>query len=169
MNITIREAKPEDAGKLISYVTTLIEEPSSFLEMSKGEFTLTFDEEKKFIRECNESENSIFIVAEEKDAIIGNLICKGSNREKIKHVTSLGIAVKKEYRDRGIGTKLLKKAIDWAKGNEHVKRIELNVFETNKRAIHLYKKYGFVIEGKKKGAIFMDGGYINEIIMSIQV
>ena len=45
-------------------------------------------------------------------------------------------------------------------------RVELDVFENNERAIHLYKKYGFVVEGKKKYATKRFGKYDTEILMA---
>ena len=169
MSIIIREANPEDAEKHIEYIKAILDEPISFLEMSKGEFTHTIDEEKEFLQSCKASKNSKFIVAEEKGKIIGSLNCIGSERVKIKHNTVLGMSVKEEYRDKGIGSKLLEYAIDWAKSTGVVKRIELHVFGTNSRAIHLYKKYGFEIEGEKQKAIKINNEYINELIMALSI
>lgn len=169
MSVTIREANPQDAAKLITYVTSLLEEPASFLEMSKGEFTLTIEEEMKFLDDCRKSENSIFIVAEKNGQIIGNLTCIGSHRVKVKHNVVLGISVDKSHRNSGIGSRLMEYAIKWAQKTQIVKRIELYVFKTNDRAIHLYKKYGFVIEGEKQKAIKVNDDYINEYIMALAI
>lgn len=169
MPVTIREAHPGDAANIITYVNELLEEPASFLEMSKGEFTVSVEEERKMLEDCRKSENSIFVVAEEEGQIIGLLICTGRDRIKIKHNTVLGMSVDKRYRNRGIGSKLLEYAIDWARSTKVVKRIELYVFTTNERAIHLYEKYGFVTEGEKQNALRMDGEYINEYIMALLI
>ena len=169
MPVIIREAIPKDAAKLVNYVNVLLEEPISYLEMAKGEFKLTAEEEKKFIADCKRSENSIFIVAEENGEIIGSLTCIGRERIKIRHNTVLGMSVKKEYRNQGIGSRLIEYAINWAKETGAVKRIELHVFETNNQAIHIYKKYGFIIEGKKQKAIKANDEYVNELIMALYV
>ena len=169
MSITIREARPEDAEKIIAYVNALLEESESFLELSKGEFTMTAEEEKNFLEDCWKSLNSIFIVAVENGKIVGQLICNGSSRAKVKHSVVLGMSVDQKYRDVGIGSMLMEYAIEWAKESKIVKRIELYVFETNSRAIHLYEKYGFVIEGEKQKAIRMNGEYINEYLMARMV
>jgi len=169
MSVIIREANPKDAAKLINYVNALLEEPISYLEMAKGEFKLTIKDEKKFIEDCKKSENSIFIVAEESGEIIGSLTCIGRERIKIRHNTVLGMSVKKEYRNQGIGSRLIEYAINWAKGTGVIKRIELHVFETNSRAINIYNKYGFIIEGKKQKSIKVNGGYVNELIMALYI
>jgi ribosomal protein S18 acetylase RimI-like enzyme len=50
--------------------------------------------------------------------------------------------VKKEYRGKGIGTKLFKDQMKWLKEN-NVKHVEMSVDVRNKKAIILWKKYGF--------------------------
>lgn len=46
-------------------------------------------------------------------------------------------------------------------------KISLSVFSTNKRAINLYKKFGFEIEGVKKKEIKIDEEYVDEILMAL--
>jgi putative acetyltransferase len=47
-----------------------------------------------------------------------------------------------------------------------VSRIELLVFERNEAAIHLYRKFGFVVEGRRRKAIFRDGKYLDDLMMA---
>ena len=59
------------------------------------------------------------------------------------------IAVKKEFRRKGIGSKIMKKSIENAKTifkNKNEIFFSLHVNLTNNIAINLYKKLGFVIE-----------------------
>jgi RimJ/RimL family protein N-acetyltransferase len=79
----------------------------------------------------------------------------------------LGISVDQEYRNRGIGRKMMEYLLDWAKNNKEIKRIELLVFETNENAIELYTKMGFEIEGRKRKAVYKDGQYIDELVMGL--
>ena len=46
-------------------------------------------------------------------------------------------------------------------------RIELAVREDNERAIHLYKKLGFNVEGKHINSLLIDGKYYNQISMAL--
>jgi putative acetyltransferase len=43
--------------------------------------------------------------------------------------------------------------------------LEIEVFSDNEIAIHLYKKHGYLIEGVKKKARFIDGVYQDIVIM----
>jgi RimJ/RimL family protein N-acetyltransferase len=46
-------------------------------------------------------------------------------------------------------------------------RVALSVFSFNERAIRSYQKVGFRVEGRSREAIFRDGGYWDEIQMSV--
>jgi RimJ/RimL family protein N-acetyltransferase len=165
--VTIREAVPEDAEKLIEYVHHISNEPGIHLELSPGDFTLTVEEEQDYIRRCAASENSLFLVAEHDSEIIGSLTCSGSDRKAIRHVTSLGISIAADFRNQGIGHLMLAWVINWARGTGIVTRIHLSVFERNKPAIHLYRKFGFLVEGQRRNAIFRNGEYQDTLIMAL--
>ena len=167
MNLIIREAEPSDAEQIIAYVRRLSEEPHSNIEISPGEFTHTVEEEAGFLAEFAQSENSIFLVAEVEGQIVGILNCKGSNRAAIRHAVMLGMSVDKDWRGQGIGSELMAQAITWAKSTNIVSRIELAVFERNEKAIRLYHKFGFEIEGKRRKVGFRDGEYHDGLIMAL--
>jgi hypothetical protein len=57
---------------------------------------------------------------------------------------SLFLVVKKEHQNQKIGHKLTKKVIENAK-RKNYHYITLNVFQSNSRAIHIYRKFGFKI------------------------
>jgi RimJ/RimL family protein N-acetyltransferase len=166
VDIVIREAKPSDAEQLIAYVQRLSEEPESNIELSPGEFTLTAPEEEEILAEYARSENSLFLVAESGGQIVGALNCRGNQRQAIRHVVVLGMSVDRAWRGQGIGSQLLRHAIEWAEATGIVSRIELLVFERNEAAIHLYRKFGFVVEGRRRKAIFRDGKYLDDLMMA---
>ena len=167
MEVILREAKPSDAERLIELVRRLSEEPESNLEISPGEFTLTAAEERDILTEYSRLENSIYLVAESGGEIIGILTCKGRDRRAIRHVVTLGISVEQTWRGRGVGSRLMTHAMDWAKRTGTVSRIELSVFERNQRAVQLYRKFGFEVEGRRRRAIFRDGEYLDDLIMAL--
>jgi RimJ/RimL family protein N-acetyltransferase len=59
----------------------------------------------------------------------------------------IGMAVLKEWRGRGVGSALLAAAIEWARA-EGLHKLSLTVFPHNEPAIALYRKFGFVEEGR---------------------
>jgi RimJ/RimL family protein N-acetyltransferase len=60
----------------------------------------------------------------------------------------IGMAVAREWRGRGAGSALLAEATAWAR--EHgLHKLSLSVFPHNAAAIALYRKFGFVEEGRR--------------------
>jgi ribosomal protein S18 acetylase RimI-like enzyme len=58
----------------------------------------------------------------------------------------LGMGVAAEWRGRGVGSALMRAAIEWARA-QGLHKLSLEVFPTNAAAIALYRKHGFVEEG----------------------
>ncbi len=62
-------------------------------------------------------------------------------------VANLGMAILDGFRGRGIGTRLLEVGIAWAR-RAGAHKVALEVWPHNDRAIGLYRKMGFVEEGR---------------------
>jgi RimJ/RimL family protein N-acetyltransferase len=60
----------------------------------------------------------------------------------------LGMAVAKEWRGQGVGSALLAAALAWAR-ERGLHKVCLSVFPHNAAAIALYRRYGFVEEGRR--------------------
>ncbi len=60
----------------------------------------------------------------------------------------------------------MRAGIEWAR-DVGVRRLKLGVFETNERALALYRKLGFVEEGRLKGEVVLDGKPVDEILMAL--
>jgi ribosomal protein S18 acetylase RimI-like enzyme len=63
-------------------------------------------------------------------------------------VGELGMAVALPWRGRGVGSALLSAAIEKAR-NEGLHKLSLEVFPHNDAAIALYRKFGFIEEGRR--------------------
>lgn len=61
----------------------------------------------------------------------------------------------------------MKLMLDYGFGVLNLHRIELNVFDYNARAMHVYEKLGFKREGVQREALFYDHKYHDSILMSI--
>jgi RimJ/RimL family protein N-acetyltransferase len=166
-DVTIREATPDDAPALIEQVRRLAEEPNIDIPLGPGEFTLTEEQERQVLAEYAAAENSVFLVAEARGQIVGMLNCQGGKRKATRHAVTLGMSVRKEYRNQGIGGKLMERAIEWAQATGVVTRIELAVYARNAGAIHLYERYGFMVEGRRRRAVRHGDVYLDDLIMAL--
>ncbi|MDX8445353.1 GNAT family N-acetyltransferase [Mesorhizobium captivum] len=82
------------------------------------------------------------------------------------HRGTLGMGILPQYRGRGLGRKLIDATLAQAREAGFV-RIELSVHSDNARAISLYGKAGFVMEGLQRDAVYVDGEYRDAIMMAI--
>ncbi len=99
-----------------------------------------------FQREVIGSHHNTCLVAEMGERIVG-FTCMYHILEE-GHITN--IAVDAAYQNRGVATRLLLAAIDYARGRG-VKYMTLEVRKSNTKAQHLYIKFGFRMKGIRKG------------------
>ena len=78
--------------------------------------------------------------AESAGNIIGTVALMPTKNKLVFELTKM--AVKPEYRNKGIGKKLLKKCIDYSKSNNYSSIILYSNKKLN-NAIHLYRNFGF--------------------------
>jgi ribosomal protein S18 acetylase RimI-like enzyme len=82
-------------------------------------------------------------------AVAGAEVIGSLHIESSRHgFGELGMAVAREWRGRGVGSALLTAAIEWAR-ERGLHKLSLGVFAHNAAAIALYRKFGFVEEGRR--------------------
>jgi RimJ/RimL family protein N-acetyltransferase len=161
----IRTAQPDDAAAILAYIRPVAKK-SDFFVIQPDEFPATEDEERKWIQDNLDHPGKIVLVAEAAGAIIGNVTCDNGPYRRIAHRGQLGLAVVKEWRRRGVGTKLLETLLEWATANPLIEKVCLGVFTTNTKAIELYKSLGFAEEGRQSKDIKLGPGrYVDTLLM----
>jgi ribosomal protein S18 acetylase RimI-like enzyme len=65
-----------------------------------------------------------------------------------RHTAELGMAVLQTSRGLGIGTALLRYTLEWA-ARHNIEKVNLGVRASNQRAQALYRRFGFVEEGRR--------------------
>lgn len=84
----------------------------------------------------------------------------------MRHSGVVGIGLLPDHRGRGLGEKLMLQALAAARAFGFG-RVELSVRHDNARALALYRKVGFKIEGQKRHALQVDGVFHDLIIMGL--
>jgi ribosomal protein S18 acetylase RimI-like enzyme len=165
LQYVVRSAMEKDA-KGLSQVRVQIDGETENLDREQGEAYIDESGFKKVIKEDTERSNHLFLIAEVNDRIVGFSRCEGNQLKRSSHKVEFGVCVLKEYWGYGIGRKLLEQSIQWADENG-IKKISLKVLETNDKAIKLYHKYGFEVEGTLKfDKRLSDGKYYHTILMA---
>jgi ribosomal protein S18 acetylase RimI-like enzyme len=75
----------------------------------------------------------------------------------------LGMAVAREWRGRGLGSALMVAAIEWAR-QSGLHKLSLSVWPHNAAAIALYRKCGFVEEGRRVKQIRRENGELWDVV-----
>ncbi len=164
----IRAARAEDARAVLDYVGVVSGE-SDFLTFGPGEFELTEAQEEDYLRKCRDSDNQLYLVGLIADQIASTLSFSAGRRPRVRHSGEFGLSVRKPYWGLGIGSFMLDALIDWAKATQIVKKINLHTRTDNHRAIALYKRKGFVIEGTISRGIFLRGEYFDHYSMGLEL
>ena len=169
MNYRIREANINDAKNVIEYIKKVSDE-TNFLISDSSERNFTVKKEREFLQNIQSSILEKMFLYEIKNEfenkIVGICSIEGINKIRIKHRVDLAITVLKNYWGNGIGVALINYNIDYCKMNS-IKKIELTVRVDNERALKLYKKFGFEIEGEVKNFIYLNGNYYNCYFMGL--
>lgn len=165
--LIVREATFKDAIPLNEMAARVFGSSNQVLT-SLEEFreTGTIEAQLKRIKHYSNEIGKCIFVAEIDRQLVGTLDFWNGHRKRIEHTGEFGMGILPEYRDQGIGTCLLTLLLKWAKENPMIEKVKLGVFASNDRAIHLYRKMGFIEEGRRVAEIKMeDGNYFDVIEM----
>ncbi|WP_312469833.1 GNAT family N-acetyltransferase [Neobacillus sp.] len=162
----VRTGKIEDAEVTLDIQRSVVCE-GEYLIAYPEEFTKAPNQQREWIQCILENENETIIVAEKDGEVVGWIVFESTqNRKRMSHTGSIGMLIKNNYRGQGIGKMLLQVLLEWAEKNPLIEKVSLAVFSTNHRAISLYKKMGFIEEGRKINEFkFDDNEYVDDILM----
>lgn len=108
-----------------------------------------------------------FLVATVDEKLLGMLgleLWEGSLRRR--HVGSFGMCVHDDWQGKGIGNALMEAMLDLADNWLNLRRLELQVFTDNERAIRLYRRHGFEVEGTLRQYAFRNGAFADVFMMA---
>ncbi|MGI8880524.1 MAG: GNAT family N-acetyltransferase [Jatrophihabitans sp.] len=104
------------------------------------------------------------IVETATDTVVGDLAITELNPDN--RSCGYRIAIIEAAVGRGLGTEATRLVLDYVFGLG-LHRIDLEVYDFNPRARHVYEKVGFVYEGTQRDALRWDGDWVDAHVMSI--
>ncbi|SHF79093.1 GNAT family N-acetyltransferase [Dysgonomonas macrotermitis] len=167
--LIVRGARIEDAAELVAVVKEYVEE-SEFIPYEKDEFSLSVEDEQKWIQSFLDRPNSLLLLAEINGHIVGNISVNGIERKMMSHTACIGIGMLKEYRGTGIGSALVDMVVKWAKANPLLEILWLETYDSNVQGHKLYIKYGFEEVGRHPNFVKIGNDkYVANITMTLNV
>jgi RimJ/RimL family protein N-acetyltransferase len=162
--IPIRPAVPADAAALLELKQRLDRE-TSFMMYEAGEREASAQDLAADLDRVAQSANSVVLVADAGDHLAGYVELAGGSFRRSRATAHVVIGVRADAGGAGVGGALLRHARQWASGHG-LHRLELTVMAHNDRAISLYKRMGFSLEGRRKQCLIVDGQFTDELTMA---
>lgn len=158
MPAVIRHAEPAD----IDAIKAIYDQPTVFANTLQLPFQPVANWQKLF----NAGAGFYNLVAELDGRIVGQLGLQVCQNPRRRHVAELGMGVSEPFQGQGIGSALLRAALDMADNWLNIRRVELTVYTSNDAAIALYERFGFEAEAELTDFAFQYGNYVNALCMA---
>src|SRR2546428_12461175 len=158
---TIPPAVESDAAALQENINAIGAEIDFILTEGVGD---DVEHEKEWVRQFD-GMSSVLFVSEADGKIVGQADVHAGRPPKESHVGTLGIAIRDGYRDVGLGKALMERCLEWMRDRQFRKAC-LEVFATNERAVALYKKLGFEVEGVRRRQSLVRGEFVDNLLMA---
>lgn len=127
----------------------------------------SYEHMRKFVSELIR-DNDIQVYAVLNETVVGWCDITRRKREVFAHTGGLGMGILKPHRGKGLGNRMMEECIKQARANG-LEKICLEVYSHNAAGVALYKKFGFIEEGKKIREAKLDGNYMDEYVMGLQL
>ena len=115
---------------------------------------------------ANDPARTYVLVAVAGEDIVGHAGLHGVENPRRAHAWHLGMAVRDDWHNRRVGTRLMAALVDLADHWLGALRLELTVYVDNAHALRLYRKFGFEIEGTLRAYSLRDGAYVDTYAMA---
>lgn len=109
---------------------------------------------------------SIILVAEQDNQLIGRISLWCDAGLFARYTARLEIGVREAFQGQGVGKALIQMAIEWAVEHK-IKRLELTVAEKNRKALWLFGRTGFTVEGTRRQSVKYDDRFEDEFYMAL--
>ena len=157
--LLVRSVRPTDAADLAAiYSFEAVIANSGQIPFRDQQFWCSFWKAK--------DPNGVELVCDVDGRAVGHLGIVTNASARRKHVATFGIAVHPDFQGRGVGNALIAEMVKVSDNWLNILRMELTVASDNKRAMGLYLKHGFVVEGEAKFDNFRAGKFTHSTVMA---
>ena len=157
-------------GLAVYEVFNTTHEETDYLLSYPDENSFDAEQEAQFLAEKTGSQNETELVAVVDGKIVGTAGIEAVGKKyKVMHRAEFGISILKEYWGLGLGKALTRACIQCAKEAGY-DQLELNVVAENRRAVSLYRSFGFEEFGRNpRGFKSKLSGYQELIYMLLKL
>lgn len=153
-----------EEDKELLYQAVCSEVISSLTGNTKPFTRKQIDEYVEKIMSGDDSRIDFVIVCQENQTPVGEVVL---NEIENRNANIRICLFEEKLLNKGYGTEAMKLMLDYGFGKLNLHRIELSVYDHNKRGIHVYEKLGFKKEGVLREYLYNNHRYYDLIIMSM--
>ena len=163
--VNIRIPQVQDAQEIINVIATADKE-TLFLARNSGEFQTTLEKEKSLIEKVLKNPDMEWFVAEYDGRVVGQCsVGLVKSLQRYRHRAEVAFVLLDKYCNLGIGGKMMEMCLAWCVQNG-VTQVELDVVSTNRRALTMYRNFGFEVVGTMPKALkYLDDTFADEYKM----
>lgn len=158
MPVIIRHAEPAD----INAIKAIYDQPTVYANTLQLPYQPVANWQKLF----SAGDGFYNLVAEVEGVVVGQLGLQVCQNPRRRHVAEIGMGVSEEFQGQGIGSALLRAALEMADNWLNIRRMELTVYSSNEAAIALYERFGFEVEAELADFAFQYGKYVTALAMA---
>ncbi len=162
--LAIRVARVEDAARIVEHGRVAGGE-SDGLAYERGQFPISVKGLELQLAAQEGSKQDVVIVGLVGDELVG--VAGLFTRPGQRHVANLSITVRKAWWRLGVGSAMVSWLVEWPRGTGGIRKLQLDVKVDNARAIGLYEKMGFEIEGRIRRALYKKGIFTDLLTMGL--
>lgn len=167
--VRLRSAVPGDARAYLHFMDRCLAR-SDYLIQTAEEIRPHVSEQRALLRRIVPSPSDMLLLAHAGGTILGSLDAVTDRRRRLAHVSTIGVMVDPDWRGQGVGSALLTTFMEWAQTHSALEKVELHVHSENERAQALYRRFGFIEEGRRRKAIkYDDSTYMDDVLMGLDL
>lgn len=106
-----------------------------------------------------------YSVVTEGNVLVGHVTLWGLSLPT--RIATCAIIIGPDYQNNGYGTEALRLALRIAFEEMNANKVEIQAWDYNERALHVYRELGFVEEGRRRAATFHKGVFHDHVQMGM--
>ena len=162
VSFTIRPARQSDFEGLVDTIRNVTAEETYVVAEWIAEQLLY----EGAVTRHNTVESRVFFVATVDGDVVGWTHLDLPQVSQVQEVAQLTVGVREACRGRGIGSKLLRRGVDWAEANGY-RKVYNSLPVTNDRAIEFLADHGWNTEAIRRDHYTIDGEHVDEVMMAL--
>ena len=162
--VNFRHAERADIPTFVSWFNSpatraylLYNQPMSLIEEERWFDTLLNDPQRYKNFYCIESRASGVLVG----------TCGLHHVDDVARWVEFGIVIGPAHQNQGFGSDAVATLLRWCFDTLNLNRVQLGVHADNARAIKVYERCGFALEGTRRQTAYRDGHYVDMHMMAI--